>query len=170
MIVHEYLVCARLHVPLERRRGNQTLECRGAGMADLVRLYNFTSDNLQAQLVPQNLSHRVGNRVEAGQFVRHHRQKKSRAASNECLNASQPVRRKEVSSQHQARVCVTALGGGVSRVAVTRVDVGVDERLREVRRPRLPGREFVVHRLDMPVGLPNSQNWIVHQSEPQGEG
>ena len=53
MIVHEHVVCARLHLPPERRRGDQPLKCRGAGMADLICLDNFTSDNRKTKFTPK---------------------------------------------------------------------------------------------------------------------
>ena len=90
-------------------------------------------------------------------------------AHNQCLDASQPVRREKVRSQHQAFVCVTALCGGVSWVAVTCANICVDDHVRKVRWPRQPGGKLVIHRLNMPIGLLKSQNWIANQREPQGE-
>lgn len=136
-------------------------------MADLVRLNNFTGDHRQTEPAPQELGHSIRDCVETGQFIRDHRQKQGGAASNKCLNVSQPVRREEVRSQHQACVCITALCGGVSWVAVTRANICVDDHIRKVRRLRYPGGKLVIHRLNMPIGLLKSQNWIVHQSEPQ---
>lgn len=69
-------------------KGLWPLKRRGTGMADLVCLDNFTGDNRKAELAPKNLSHRVGDRVETSQFVRHHRQKKSGAISNQRLDVS----------------------------------------------------------------------------------
>jgi len=105
-------------------------------MADFVGLNNFTGDNRQAEFAPQNLGHCIGDCVETSQFVRDHRQKKGGAACNQCLDASQSVRREEVRSQNQACVCIAALCCDIPWVAVARANIGMDDHLRKVRRPR----------------------------------
>lgn len=54
MIVHEHITRPRWHRSFECSRGDQPLKRRGTGVADLVRLDNFTGDNRKAKLDTRN--------------------------------------------------------------------------------------------------------------------